>query len=142
MQLAGADGSIRPRDRAKESFGIPAEAVFAWRKIGFFADFIPLGGFHCDDSRGRMMPSVNTLNPNGKRHTIWGSRVALFFGWDIKVIPPGGLYDKFPVVIISKKDAPAWRQPKPGRANPNRQIKAGTDSIHHPAEKRKEKYKK
>ena len=79
MQLAGADGSIRPRDRAKESFGIPAEAVFAWRKIGFFADFIPLGGFHCDDSRGRMMPSVNTLNPiNGKRHTIWGSSVALF----------------------------------------------------------------
>ena len=134
---AGADGSIRPRDRAKETFGIPAEAVFAWRKIGFFADFIPPGGFRRYLNYVRMMPSVNTLNPNGKCHTIWGSRVALFF--DIKNIPPGGLYDKFPAVIISKKDAPAWRQPKPGRANPNRPIKAGTDSIYHPAEKRKEK---
>ena len=55
-------------------------------------------------------------------------------------IPPGGLRIKRVYNIIQHENAPAWRQPKPGRANPNRQIKAGTDSIHHPAEKRKENF--
>ena len=55
-------------------------------------------------------------------------------------IPPGGLRTKRVYNIIQHENAPAWRQPKPGRANPNREIKAGTDSIHHPAEKRKENF--
>ena len=67
MQLAGADGSIRPRDRAKESFGIPAEAVFAWRKIGFFADFIPLGGLQSEGGYDIIKKKMPRLGGNQNR---------------------------------------------------------------------------
>ena len=77
--------------------------------------------------------------PHCEGKAVWCFSFSLFCGI---LIPQGGLRSESVAAIIGNENAPAWRQPKPGRANPNREIKAGAVSIHHPAEKRKEKSKK
>ena len=105
---------------------------------------IPQGGF-----RGASIFAIihltvihSTVVPNQRKtphcegKAVWCFSFSLFCGI---YIPQGGLRSERFVSIIYNENAPAWRQPKPGRANPNRKIKAGAVSIHHPAEKRKEK---
>ena len=52
--------------------------------------------------------------------------------------PPGGFRHYKNIDIINAR-CPGMAGTTPGRADPNREIKAGTNIIHCPAEKRKDK---
>jgi hypothetical protein len=55
-----------------------------------------------------------------------------------KYIPQGGFHHYKNIDIINAR-CPGMAGTTPGRANPNREIKAGKNIIHCPAEKRKDK---
>lgn len=54
------------------------------------------------------------------------------------IIPQGGFHHYLYIDIINAR-CPGMAGTTPGRADPNREIKAGTNIIHCPAEKRKDK---